>query len=154
MEIEHQWNHHQQLDWYVLDHRFHQGVHSLVRDLNTLYKMHSALYQYDFDQQGFEWINCHDATQSVLSYVRRSDTETLIVVLNFTPTAHHHYMLGVPFEGGYEVIMNSDSSYYAGSNSGNNGEIKARHQSADGRPWSINIDVPPLAGVILRHKNN
>jgi len=149
-----EWNHHQQQDWYVLDHRFHQGVHSLIRDLNTSYKKHSALHQYDFDPQGFEWINCHDANRSVLTYLRRSDTETLIVVLNFTPMVHHHYTLGVPFEGDYEVILNSDSSYYGGSNSGNTGQIKARHQSSDGRPWSIDINLPPLAGVILRHKND
>jgi 1,4-alpha-glucan branching enzyme len=148
-----EWNHHQALDWYVLEHRYHQGVQDLVRDLNKTYKDHSALYQYDFEPRGFEWINCHDSSQSILSYIRRSDTETLIVVLNFTPLVRHGYTLGVPYEGSYEEILNSDSRYFGGSDSGNHGPIKARHQAWMGQSWSIDVDLPPLAGIILRHKN-
>ena len=146
-----EWNHNQELDWYVLKYPNHQGIHSLIRELNKLYRNSSALYQYDFDPQGFEWINCHDSSQSVLSFIRRSDTETLVVILNFTPLVRYNYTVGVPGEGRYEEILNSDSRYFGGSDTGNHGAIEARQQRWAGREWSINMDLPPLAGIILRH---
>jgi 1,4-alpha-glucan branching enzyme len=139
------------LDWYVLEYPMHHGVHQLVRDLNRLYREYPALYHYEFDWRGFEWIDCQDADQSVLSFVRRSDDEHLVVILNFTPVPRHDYRIGVPSGVVYKELMNTDSRYYGGSNLGN-GE---RRLQAEDRPWmgrefSLALDLPPLAGVILQ----
>ena len=145
-----EWDHATALDWYVLDYPFHQGVQSLTGDLNKLYGNASALHRYDFDQQGFEWIDCHDAAQSVLSYLRRDGDDFLVIVLNFTPVPRHHYRLGVPTAGSYQEILNSDSAYYGGSNQGNAGHLHSEEIPWMGKPHSINITLPPLAGLIFR----
>ncbi len=145
-----EWDDNAPLDWYVLDYPLHQGVQQLVRDLNTLYCHSPALYRYDFEAQGFEWIDCHDAAQSVLTFLRRCEDETLVVALNFTPVPRHQYRIGVPFPGVYEEILNSDSTYYGGSNLGNAGRLEAEPLPWMGRPYSLNITLPPLAGVIFR----
>ena len=145
-----EWDHTQGLDWYVLDYPEHQGVLNLVRDLNHLYRESSALHRYDFDAQGFEWIDCHDAAQSVLSYLRKSETETVVIALNFTSVPRHGYRLGVPHPGYYHTALNSDSNFYGGSNMGEEG-VWAEPQPWMGRSWSIQITLPPLAGVVLRH---
>jgi len=148
-----EWNHHESLDWYVLEYPNHQGIQSLVRDLNRIYKTCSALYQYDFESRGFEWLDCNDSSQSVLSYIRRSDTETLIIVLNFTPLVRHGYTVGVPVAGEYEVILNSDSEYFGGSNTGTGGTLSTKWHQWMGQEHSLDMDLPPLAGIILRHKH-
>jgi 1,4-alpha-glucan branching enzyme len=145
-----EWNHDQALDWYVLNYPNHQGVKSLVGDLNKLYRDHTALNRYDFDPQGFEWIDCNDSDQSVLSYLRKSEDETIIVVLNFTPVIRDNYRIGVPQAGHYEIIFNSDSDYYDGSNSGSAASIASEDLSWMGRPTSLNLTLPPLAGLVLR----
>jgi 1,4-alpha-glucan branching enzyme len=129
----------------------HRGVQSLARDLNTLYKQLPALHAHDFDQQGFQWIDCQDTGQSLLSYIRRgNDHSFVIIVLNFTPVPRLHYRLGVPQSGVYKELFNSDAACYGGSNVGN---IHGCH--TDPVPWmdhpaSISINLPPLAGVILQ----
>ncbi len=145
-----EWDDSAPLDWHVLDYPLHRGVQQLVRDLNTLYGHSPALYRYDFEAQGFEWIDCHDAAQSVLTFLRRCEDETLVVALNFTPVPRHQYRIGVPFPGVYEEILNSDSTYYGGSNLGNAGRLEAEPLPWMGRPYSLNITLPPLAGVIFR----
>jgi len=145
-----EWNSEQVLDWYVLQYPEHRGVQQLVQDLNRLYHHTPALYTYEFDWHGFEWIDCHDARQSVLSYLRRSDTESLVVILNFTPVVRTGYRIGVPFPGGYREIFNSDSQYYGGSNVGNGlGPLQAQAMQWMGRPFSIEVTLPPLAAVVL-----
>lgn len=144
-----EWSVNRDLDWYVLDYAHHRGVQTLVKDLNHLYKTHSALYQYDFDHQGFEWIDCHDYQQSIISYRRKSASEDLIVILNFTPVPRENYRIGVPREGVYLEIFNSDSEYYDGTNKGNG------HVHSEPQPWmnmdhSITVTLPPLAGIILK----
>ena len=145
-----EWNHDQALDWYVLQYPLHQGVKKLLADLNALYRQQAALHQYDFDHYGFEWIDCHDTDQSVLSYLRKSDNETLIVILNFTPVVRHDYRIGVPQGGEYEIIMNSDSEFYAGSNAGSQPLIQTDAISWMGRPVSLSLTLPPLAGLVLK----
>jgi 1,4-alpha-glucan branching enzyme len=146
-----EWNDATQLDWYVLEYPKHRGVQQLVADLNALYRDSSALYGFDFEWQGFEWVDCHDSAQSVLAFLRKSDDEIVIVVLNFTPVVREGYRIGVPEPGRYEEIMNSDSEFYGGSNVGNGANpIWTEEISWMGRPHSIEIDLPPLAGIVLR----
>jgi 1,4-alpha-glucan branching enzyme len=148
-----EWNHEKALDWYVLQYPSHQGIKQLVGDLNTLYKDHSALHHYDFEPQGFEWIDCNDTDQSVLSYMRHSDDETIIVVLNFTPVPRENYRIGVPDAGTYEEILNSDSEYYHGSNVSNGVAIHSDDIAWMDKPCSITLTLPPLAGVVLKRKH-
>ena len=146
-----EWNSAQILDWYVLDYPVHQGIQKLVTDLNRLYHNSPALYQYEFDWHGFEWIDCHDADQSVMSFLRKSDQETYIVIVNFTPVPHYNYRIGVPYPGSYQEIFNSDSEYYGGSNMGNGDHlIVADNLAWMDKSYSISITVPPLAGIILK----
>ncbi len=145
-----EWNHDQALDWYVLQYPNHAGVQKLVSDLNTLYRNNSALHHYEFEPMGFEWIDCHDTDQSVLSFLRKDEQQTIIVILNFTPVIRENYRIGVPHEGTYEVILNSDSSYYSGSNTGNQPLIHSEHTPWTGRPASLNLTLPPLAALLLK----
>ena len=144
-----EWNFDQPLDWWVLDFPYHQGMKALVRDLNHVYREQPALHQKEFDWDGFEWIDCHDAHQSVISFMRKGETETLVVVLNFTPVVREGYRIGVPDPGVYRELLNSDSTYYAGSNVGNSA-VNSEEKSWMGQPHSILLTLPPLAGVILK----
>ncbi|MDD2800411.1 MAG: 1,4-alpha-glucan branching protein GlgB [Methylococcales bacterium] len=144
-----EWNFNKALDWYVLDYPHHKGLQTLIKDLNHLHKAHPALYQYDFESKGFEWIDCHDLQQSVISYRRKSDHEDLIVVLNFTPVIREAYRIGVPQPGTYTEIFNSDSSFYAGSNTGN-GAVLSEPIAWMNQPHSVNLTLPPLGAVILK----
>ena len=138
------------LDWYVLDYAFHQKLQRLVKDLNRLYTGHPALHQYDFDDSGFEWIDCNDAQNSVLVYQRKSDDEVMVIALNFTPTPRVGYRIGVPRPGAYLDIINSDSDYYGGSNMGNgSGLLMAEDQEWMNNPCSLTVTLPPLAGIVL-----
>ncbi|MFW2439671.1 MAG: alpha amylase C-terminal domain-containing protein, partial [Arenicellales bacterium] len=103
---------------------------------------------------GFEWIDCHDTDQSVLSYLRKSDNETIIVVLNFTPIIRENYRIGVPEMGNYEVIFNSDSAYYSGSDAGSPSVVQAGDTAWMNRPASLMLSLPPLAGLVLKGPSN
>jgi 1,4-alpha-glucan branching enzyme len=144
-----EWNFNQSLDWYVLDYPHHAGLKTLVKDLNKLYKAHPALFTHDFDHHGFEWIDCHDVEQSIISYRRKNEHDDLVVVLNFTPVIREHYRIGVPASGTYHEIFNSDSSYYDGSNTGN-GHIHSEPTPWMNQPHSISLTLPPLGALILK----
>jgi 1,4-alpha-glucan branching enzyme len=146
-----EWTSTQTLDWYVLDYPLHQGIRSLITDLNRLYRSNPALYRHEFDWQGFEWIDCHDADSSILSFIRQSEDERLVVVVNFTPVVRDDYRIGVPDEGHYMEIFNSDSGYYGGSNAGNGDRaLLAEDTPWMDRPRSLSLKVPPLATVVLK----
>ena len=147
-----EWNHDKGLEWDVLQHPLHSGTKQLVSDLNRLYTQQSALHHYDFDHDGFEWISCNDTDQSVLAYLRKNDTETIIVILNFTPVVRHGYRIGVPIEGEYKILFNSDSHHYAGSNAGSDAAIIAHNDGWMDRPASLSLDLPPLAALVLIKK--
>jgi 1,4-alpha-glucan branching enzyme len=141
------------LDWYVLDYPFHQGVRRLVRDLNGLYRGQSALHRRDFEWEGFEWIDCHDAQNSVLVYLRRSEADFVVTALNFTPVPREGYRIGVPEAGVYREILNSDATDYNGSGTGN-GErtLVSEERPWMGRPHSLEITLPPLAAIVLKRR--
>jgi 1,4-alpha-glucan branching enzyme len=144
-----EWNFAHALDWILLDFETHRGVQRLVGDLNRLYRDEPALYRHDFDGAGFEWIDCHDVSQSVISYQRKSLGQSVIVALNFTPVVRHGYRLGVPMPGRYHVLLNSDSDYYGGGNVGPM-DIWAEAMPWMGLGYSIVLDLPPLAGIMLK----
>jgi 1,4-alpha-glucan branching enzyme len=146
-----EWNSAQVLDWYVLEYPYHQGIMRLVGDLNRLYHQSPALYRYEFDWPGFEWINCHDSDQSVMSFLRKADDEFMVVIVNFTPVPRHDYRIGVPRGGWYREIFNSDSEFYAGGNVGNGpNAMQAEERPWMDRPYSVSVTLPPLAGIILK----
>jgi 1,4-alpha-glucan branching enzyme len=141
-----------ELDWHLLAIDWHRGVQLCVRDLSLLYRDLPALHDNDFEPGGFEWIDCHDAEQSVLLFERRArDGSSVLVALNFTPVVRHGYRVGVSEAGVYREIFNSDSVYYRGGNVGN-GRVKAQPAPWMGRPCCIDIALPPLAGIVLRRE--
>ena len=149
-----EWDFDSQLQWHLLDSPAHQGMQRCVKDLNHLYREHKAMHYGDFDNAGFDWIDCHDAEQSIISYLRKADNQYYIVVLNFTPVPRHNYRIGVPQPGSYREVFNSDSGYYDGGNMGNLGEITTDNILWMNKPYSLQLTLPPLAGIILRLDQN
>lgn len=147
-----EWNHESSIQWGLLKYPYHQGIQNLVADFNRLYCKENSLHENDFTQEGFEWINCHDSSQSVLSYRRKCKNESVIIVLNFTPIPRHDYCIGVNEPGFYEEIMNTDAELYGGSNLGNAGGITTQTNSWGGFKHSLNITVPPLAAIVLKYR--
>jgi 1,4-alpha-glucan branching enzyme len=146
-----EWDFAGELDWYLSDRPQHQGVQRIVADLNRLYRSQPALHELDFKGEGFEWIDCHDSSQSVLSYLRkdRSGRKVVTAVFNFTPVPRSDYRIGVPLPGFYREAINSDAAVYGGSNLGNQGGVESEPVTWMGRPHSILITVPPLGAVVL-----
>ena len=150
-----EWNHDHSLDWHLLADPLHAGMQRLVRDLNHLYRATPALHQRDFEPAGFEWIDHHDAEHATLSFIRHGADGhgCIVVVCNFTPTPRHAYRLGVPFAGQYRECLNTDSYHYGGSNVGTPlGVADAQQTGSHGKPWSVLLDLPPLATVMLEWK--
>lgn len=145
-----EWNHEEILDWYVLQYPLHAGIKKMVTDLNHLYQNQTALHKYDFDTFGFEWIDCHDTDQSILSYLRKAENETIIVILNFTPVVRKNYRIGLPSAGEYEIIFNSDSNYYCGSNAGSHSILHSENYKWMNRSNSVSLTLPPLAGMVIK----
>jgi len=149
-----EWDFDAAMGWELLERPQHQGVRQIVSDLNRLYREEPALHELDFENAGFEWIDCHDSSQSVLSYLRKdqSGEQTVAAVFNFTPVPRTNYRIGVPKAGFYREAINSDAELYGGSNVGNQGGVAAEPVSWMGRPYSIPIALPPLAGLVLVHE--
>jgi 1,4-alpha-glucan branching enzyme len=147
-----EWNHETSLDWHLLDDPAHRGVQRWVRDLNTCYRAEAALHASDADPAGFEWIDCHDAEESTLAFLRlaRGRSDALVVALNFTPVPRHHHRLGVPWGGRWVEILNSDAPLYGGSGQGNLGGVDATGLGWHGRPHSVLLTIPPLGMIVLK----
>ncbi|QOJ24875.1 MAG: 1,4-alpha-glucan branching protein GlgB [Gammaproteobacteria bacterium] len=145
-----EWRVNAELDWGLLQQPLHAGVQAAQRDLNRCYQNTPALHQLDFAAEGFQWIDCQDADQSTISYLRRGkDGAFVLVILNFTPVPRNGYRIGVPASGTYREIFNSDSAYYGGGNVGNLGSIASVQMPWMGFADSIAITLPPLAGVVF-----
>jgi len=146
-----EWNHDQQLDWYLLQYAEHKGVQKLVGDLNRLYREEPALHEQDDAPQGFQWLIGDDAINSVYAWLRWSkDGKPVLVVANFTPVPRESYSVGVPFAGRWSEVINSDADMYAGSNFGNGGEVFTQDEPRHGQPVSLSLNLPPLGVLILR----
>jgi 1,4-alpha-glucan branching enzyme len=148
-----EWRDGHSLDWNLVQYERHRGVQDWVRDLNRLYRSESALHELDFEPEGFEWIDCNDAVASVLTYLRkgRSSRNLILVACNFTPVVRFNYRVGVPRDGLWQEILNSDSTLYGGSGQGNAGAKYAEAVAAAGRPYSLSLTLPPLAAVFFRN---
>ncbi len=142
-----EWQHDESLEWHVLQYPNHAGLQRWVVDLNHLYCAEPALYELDCDPAGIEWIDCNDAQQSVLMFLRkgRSGKDVILVACNFTPVPRLAYRVGVPRGGFWREILNSDAPAYWGSGVGNLGGAEAGAVPAHGRPYSISLNLPPLA---------
>ncbi|MFN1835675.1 1,4-alpha-glucan branching protein GlgB [Balneola sp. MJW-20] len=149
-----EWDEARSLDWHLLEWDKHKGVQQLIRDLNGVNGEEKALHEVDFDWRGFEWIDISDADNSIISFIRRAKDpdDFLVVVLNFTPTVHYGYKVGVPEAGAYEVLLNSDSEFYGGSNAGDQAAY-AEWGEWHGQKASVSVTIPPLAGLILKPKH-
>jgi 1,4-alpha-glucan branching enzyme len=146
-----EWQHDRSLDWDLLRYPLHSGVQALVRDLNALYRDVPALHEVDFEPSGFEWIDWRDHDNSVFSWLRRDRAgELVLCVANFTPVIRYDYVVGVPVDGEYREVLNTDSSLYGGSNTGNFGAIAASEAESHGRAFSLRLTLPPLATLILK----
>ncbi len=150
-----EWNVWDDLQWDLLNYEPHKGIQKLVDDLNTLYKKEPALWRNDFDEYGFQWIDCDDNKNSVISFMRRekTDGEWLVIIANFTPQNHSNYRVGVPVDGFYEEIFNTDASQYGGSNLGNMGGKSTDLYNIHGYENSIDLCLPPLSVLVLKHKS-
>ncbi|TVQ65290.1 MAG: 1,4-alpha-glucan branching protein GlgB [Balneolaceae bacterium] len=148
-----EWTEAYSLDWHLLQWDSHKGIQNLVKDLNHLYKSEPSFFEVDSRWEGFQWIDITDADNSLLSFIRRSNDpeDYLVFILNFTPSYHEVYRFGVPEACKYEVIFNSDSFHYGGSDAGQI-EVQGVKGSWHNQPCFINITVPPLAGVVLKPK--
>ena len=147
-----EWTDSKSIDWHLLDYEYHRNLLKCVSDLNRIYKSEPSLYQNDHNGNGFEWINCNDSDNSIFSFIRKAKKfeEQTIFVVNFTPVPRYDYTLGVYFNTPYKEIFNSDSNIYSGSNIGNGGIIYPKDYKSFGKPFSISVTVPPLAGIILK----
>jgi 1,4-alpha-glucan branching enzyme len=146
-----EWAESRELDWWLLDHSEHRGVHSLVRDLNSVYRATPALWTQDIDPAGFEWIDANDAAGNVFSFLRwGQDGSVLACVTNFSALPHEGYRMGLPHTGRWEEVLNTDAEGYGGSGVGNLGSVEAVDESWHGRPASAALRVPPLGTVWLR----
>ncbi|MCS7172555.1 MAG: 1,4-alpha-glucan branching protein GlgB [Armatimonadetes bacterium] len=146
-----EWNHETQLDWHLLADPRHRGVQRWVVDLNRAYRAEPALHQLDCEPEGFEWVEPHDRDRSVLVFLRKGRQGDLVLVAcNFTPVPRPHYRVGVPRPGYWREILNSDAEIYGGSGWGNLGGVRAEAEPAHGRPYSLDLTLPPLGVVFLR----
>jgi 1,4-alpha-glucan branching enzyme len=147
-----EWNHDTSLQWHLIANPMHSGLLRWVRDLNTLYRGERALHEVDFEPAGFEWIDSNDAQRSVISFLRRgkSSAELMLCVCNFTPVPRQNYRVGVPLECFWREVVNSDAPLYGGSGQGNIGGLTAIPLPIHGRPYSLNMTLPPLGFLAFK----
>jgi len=151
---ESEWSHDAQIDWHLLDRPEHKGVQRLVRDLNRIYAAEPALHRLDSDANGFRWVIGDDRANSVFAFLRLAgDARPLLAVCNMTPVLRHNYRIGVPRAGRWAEVINTDSALYGGSNSGNRGGVDTSDAGAHGQAQSLDLVLPPLATVMLRHES-
>ena len=147
-----EWKYKESLDWHLLDYPMHKKIHEYSRDLNNLYISEPAMHEVDFSSEGFEWIDCNDNENSIVSFIRKGKDwrDMLIFVCNFTPATHENYRIGAPIDTTYEEVFNSDKEEYGGSGVYNKGIILADKIPYHQKPCSIVLRIPPLAFMVLR----
>jgi len=147
-----EWNHDESLEWHLLDYAPHSGLQRWVENLNHLYRSEPSLHELDFSSAGFEWVDCNDSDQNVISFLRkgRAGDDVVLIACNFTPMTRFNYKVGVPRGGFWKELLNGDAKEYGGSGQGNLGGIEAVPVSFHGRPYSLDMTLPPLATVFFK----
>jgi 1,4-alpha-glucan branching enzyme len=147
-----EWAHQDELPWWLLEHTEHAGMRDLMRDLNTVYREEPALWEVDFSHEGFVWIEPNDAMGNIVAFMRVSADKSrkVVCIANLAPVPRENYRIGLPEGGGWQELLNTDSTYYGGTGIGNLGEVKAEQRSWHDQPFSAEVTLPPLAAVWLR----
>ncbi|MEP6801896.1 MAG: alpha amylase C-terminal domain-containing protein, partial [Acidobacteriota bacterium] len=146
-----EWDHDSSLQWHLLEEPAHAGVQRWAAQLNRLHASELALHELDFDPAGFEWLDFRDSPQSVLAFLRvASNEDAILAVFNFTPVPRHGYRLGVPHPGRWTEIASGDRLEYGGSGIDNGGGVEAEAVRSHGRPFSVLLNLPPLAAIFLK----
>ncbi len=150
------WTHDGPLDWDLLSSPQHLGIQKWVQDLNRFYAQEPAMHELDNNPNGFEWVDCLDNENSVISFLRKdaSARDFILVVFNFMPVAHENYRLGVPRAGMWQESLNSDAKTYGGSGLGNFGGRAAEHTPLHHHPYSLNLLLPPLSCLVLKNSRS
>ncbi len=141
-----------EMDWFLLKYPKHDAFARYFKDLNQLYCYHPSLSRYDYDYEGFKWIDADNAEQSIYSYYRECEEEVMVVLLNMTPQSHEVVKIGVPYEGDYVEILNSEKDIYDGCNMCNYEPIQTEKESMNQLPYTLCVRVAPFAAIILRHQ--
>ncbi|WP_416442294.1 1,4-alpha-glucan branching protein GlgB [Leeuwenhoekiella sp. A16] len=153
-----EWNFQQSIDWHLLEYDFHKGIKQTVTDLNKLYKSQPALYEKQFSNEGFEWIEWNDSANSVLSFLRKGEdpNDTLVIICNFTPVPRENYRIGVPdnFKAKSAIyqIFNSNDRKYQGSGDYVAHQLTVDEEGWNGRSQSLILDLPPLSITVHSKK--
>ncbi|WP_419955838.1 1,4-alpha-glucan branching protein GlgB [Neobacillus niacini] len=147
-----EWKDKEQLDWNLLDYEMHQNVNQYVKQLTKLYKRSKAMYELDHMHEGFEWIDCNNYSQSVFSFIRKGKAENdyLVIICNFTGIHYPEYKIGVPAQGEFREIFNSDDADFGGAGFINKKTFMAEEEPFHGRPYSVNVTIPPFGFQIIR----
>ncbi len=147
-----EWYHEESLHWHLLEYPHHQGIQKWIRDLNHFYRNEPALYELDFQPEGFEWIDFSNWEESIIIFVRRdkSTKDIILVVCNFTPVPRYNYRVGVPEGGFWKEALNSDAQVYGGSGHGNLGGAEAAPIPWHGKNYSLSLTLPPLGVLIFK----
>jgi 1,4-alpha-glucan branching enzyme len=148
-----EWNANAELDWWLLGAGpYHRGLQRLIEDLNKLYQSERALWEGDYDVEGFFWMDCSDHQGSVLSFVRQNKERTsqLLVILNLTPVLRLKYRVGLPQGGFWREALNTDSEIYGGGNQGNYGGVTSQEHQIHGQPYSAEFALPPMSVTVFR----
>jgi 1,4-alpha-glucan branching enzyme len=147
-----EWSHDSEVDWALLDHPAHRGLHRLLRDLNRQYREQHALYECDANPNGFRWIVGDDTANSVFAFMRfgHPDTPPILAVCNMTPVPRYGYRIGTPRAGWWREVLNTDAAYYGGSNMGNGGGLHTTPMPSHGEQQSVELVLPPLATLLFR----
>jgi 1,4-alpha-glucan branching enzyme len=147
-----EWSHDRSLDWHLLNEPEHAGMRRYVQEINRLLQTEPALYETDFESNGFRWIDCSDNENSVVSLTRaaRDPRDFVVMAFNFTPVPRYDYRIGVPAPGFYAELMNSDAAAFGGGDVGNNGGRPSEPVGAHGFAHSVALTLPPLACLLLK----
>ena len=147
-----EWKYYDSLDWHLLEYPLHQKMHDFVKNLNAFYVEQKSLWEIDCDWKGFEWIDCHDYSKSVISFIRKTKKmqDFVIVVCNFTPEVHYGYRIGVPQSGKYLEVLNSDAREFGGSGVSNIQELNTEPISWHNQENSLVLTLPPLSTIYLK----
>ncbi|MCF6443759.1 1,4-alpha-glucan branching protein GlgB [Nereida sp. MMG025] len=147
----HEWDHDAELDWTAAEQPAHKGVQRLVQDLNQLYRTTPALHVKDCEHDGFAWV-CNDPAQSVSAYLRKGNAgdKDVLIICNFTPVERNDFRIGVPTEGHWTELLNTDAAIYGGGDRGNLGGCDTQQLPEHGHPYSLAVTLPPLSVIVFQ----